>query len=131
MQNFFAQKGFRDILFVSDCALISTTGLKDLARKHIRFISRLPETFALAQDLKNRAFVQNRWQNRGSLTEQKAVNAARYKAVSFEDKLDGRNYRFLAVHSTALEAKKEKTLARQAARKKRAVGKGSSQTILP
>ncbi len=119
MQNFFDQKGYRDILFVSDCALISTAGLRDLARKHIRFISRLPETFALADELKSRAWAENRWQTIGSLTEQEpTAKAANYKTVSFEDTLDGRIYRFVVVHSSMLQAKKEKTLERQAVRKK-------------
>ena len=115
MQSFFANKGFRDVLFVSDCALISTNSLRDLARKHIRFISRLPETFSLAGELKHRALTDCIWQEIGSLASQAAPEAARYKTASFKETLDGRTYRFLVVHSTALEAKKEKTLVRQAA----------------
>lgn len=35
MKDFFDQKGFKEVVFVSDCALVSTDALRKLAEKHI------------------------------------------------------------------------------------------------
>lgn len=55
-------RGFRDVIFVADCALVSIGSLKRLAEKQVQFISRFPETFALAEELKNLAWEQDRWE---------------------------------------------------------------------
>jgi len=69
MSEFFTTKGFRDIVFVSDCVLVHTESLRSLAAKHIQFISRLPETFKLAQELKDLAWQSNNWHDIGTLAE--------------------------------------------------------------
>lgn len=55
MQQLFSEQGFKDVIFVSDCALVSTEGLQKIG-KDVQFISRLPETFALANELQQRAW---------------------------------------------------------------------------
>lgn len=112
MKEFFEKKQFRDVIFVSDCAIVSTENLAELARKHVRFISRLPETFGLAEKLKDTAFLSQDW------VEVNSESAAKYKIFAIDEVLDDRKYRFLVVQSSQLEKKKENTLQRQIAKKK-------------
>ncbi|MZP31495.1 IS1634 family transposase, partial [Heliobacterium undosum] len=118
MQKFFTEKGYRDVIFVADCALVSTEGLNKLARQGVQFISRLPETFALAQTLKDEAWVTGQWEDLGTVTDSSEAERARYSVYSTRRELAGREYGFLVVHSSHLESRKEKTLQRQFAKRK-------------
>lgn len=112
MKEFFEEKQFRDIIFVSDCAIVSTDSLGELAKKHVRFISRLPETFNLADELKETALKSTDW------TKVNNESVSKYQIFAIEEKLDGRTYRFLVVQSSQLEEKKEKTLQKQVDKKR-------------
>lgn len=79
MFEFFDKKGFKDVVFVSDCAIVSTDSLSKLAGKQIQFISRLPETFTLAQELKDLAWQTSNWNEIGPLRD--ARKAANYKTL--------------------------------------------------
>lgn len=61
------------------------------------FISRLPERYGLAEELKQAAWEDESWETVGPLF----------------DEPGGRIYRFLAVHSSALETKKAQTLEKK------------------
>ena len=116
MSEFFNKKGYKDIVFVSDCAIVSTDSLNELSRKHIQFISRLPETFNLAQELKDLAWQTDNWNDIGPLSD--AKTAANYKTFAIQRELDGRKYDFVVVYSSVLDAKKEKTLKKRIAKQK-------------
>ena len=118
MQKLFTQQGLKDVIFVADCALISTGGLKELAEQNVQFISRFPETFGLAKELKELAWEQDAWQDIGILAESKGSQAARYKVFPAHRKIDDREYSFLVVHSSVLEASKEKTLVKRISKQK-------------
>ncbi|MDH7579134.1 MAG: IS1634 family transposase [Bacillota bacterium] len=113
MKKFFEDKGYKDIVFVSDCVLVNTESLRRLARERIQFISRLPETFNLAGELKNLAFEKNEWRDLGPLSASNSKRAACYKTFATRHELDGRMYDFVVVQSSSLEERKEKTLARR------------------
>lgn len=116
MSEFFNKKGYKDIVFVSDCAIVSTDSLNELSRRHIQFISRLPETFNLAQELKDTAWQADNWNDIGPLSN--AKTAANYKTFAIQRELDGRKYDFVVVYSSVLDAKKEKTLKKRIAKQK-------------
>jgi transposase len=116
MSEFFETKGFKDIVFVSDCVLVHTESLNRLAQKHIQFISRLPETFKLAQELKDLAWQSDNWHDIGTLADPNNKKAAYYKTFLVNSELNGRKYDFVVVQSSALEASKEKTLKRRIAK---------------
>jgi transposase len=113
MSTFFEKKGFRDIVFVSDCVLVHGDSLSQLAKSHLQFISRLPETFKLAQELKDLAWQSDNWHDIGILADPKSKKAAYYKTFAVNSELNGREYDFVVVHSSALEASKEKSLKRR------------------
>jgi transposase len=45
MKQLFDDQGFKDVIFISDSALVSTTALENLTMEGVQFISRLPENF--------------------------------------------------------------------------------------
>lgn len=113
MKDLFENKGYKDIVFVSDCVLVTTESLRQLAKEQIQFVSRLPETFNLAAELKSQAWEKNEWHDLGPLSASDSKKAACYKAYPARAKLDGRMYDFVVVQSSSLEKRKEKTLARR------------------
>jgi transposase len=101
-----------ETIYVADSKLVTIDNLKHLAKKNIRFISRIPETFGIVPSLKDWAFRQDKWQEIENISPDK--NAAVYKLQSIKVKLGDRRYRFIIVHSSNLDQKKEKTLKRTA-----------------
>jgi transposase len=112
MKELFENKGYKDIVFVSDCVFVHTESLILLANEHIQFISRLPETFNLAGELKSLVFEKNDWHDLGPLSTSDFKKAARYQTYSIRHELCGRMYDFVVVQSSTLEERKEKTLLR-------------------
>ncbi|HHY30021.1 MAG TPA: IS1634 family transposase [Syntrophaceticus sp.] len=95
-------------IYVADSALVTKDNLNLLFDKEIPFISRLPETFKISAELKEWAWSENQWQHLGSLVEKK--DAAVYQVQSTVRELNGHDYRFVVVHSSSLDKKKEKSI---------------------
>jgi transposase len=123
MNQLFKGKGYRDIVFVSDCVLVNTESLRKLNQERIQFISRLPETFKLATELKDLAFEKDEWRDLGPISTSNPKRAASYRTFKTRAKLDGRNYDFVVVQSSSLERTKAKTLERRIRRQKDGLGK--------
>ncbi len=97
-------------LYVADSALITPANLKLLNQQHIPFVSRLPNNYGLIEELKAWAFAEDNWQELGKLGKQK--DAARYKIKGINASLYENEYRFIVVHSSALDKKKANTIDR-------------------
>lgn len=93
---------------VADSALVTNDNLDLLFEKKIPFISRLPETFSISAELKDWAWSEDRWQHLGSLVQKK--DAAVYRIQQAVRELNGHAYRFIVVHSSSLDKKKEKSI---------------------
>jgi transposase len=100
-----------EVIYVADSALVTKSNLRLLVEQKLRFISRLPANFGLLDELKEEAWKLNSWTPIGALSEKKG--AAEYKVQEFQRELDGRSYRFIVVHSSQLDARKQKTLQRE------------------
>ena len=100
-----------DSIYIADSALVSKDNLSVLREQNIQFISRLPETFGMAGEVKQWAWETGRWINLGAISQKK--NAAQYRAQSTIRELDGQRYRFITFHSSNLDARKEKTITRR------------------
>jgi transposase len=113
------------IVYVADSALITTGNLEQMAEQKIRFISRLPGTYGLVDDLKEEAWKQGRWEfiGRVSLSEK----GAKYRAQSHMDTLGGRPYRFVVVHSDALEKQKGRSLQQAVKRESQLIEKAQAK----
>jgi len=82
-----------------------------MARAGLRFVSRLPETYKVDGEFKERAFEENRWELIGRLAE--SPRGAVYRSCSFTGDLYGRTYRFSVVHSSSKDKRSLKTLEKR------------------
>ncbi len=96
------------LLYTADSAAVTEDNLKLFKEYHVDMISRLPERYSLAEELIDQAILADKWNEIGTLSEEK--KAATYKSVSFEKELCGDIYRFIVVHSSSLDKRKIKTL---------------------
>ena len=111
-------KKFKDVVnselaqvLVADSQLITTENLKLMDKKSILFISRLPDTFGISEELKERAWHENQWQEAGQIAG--TPGSATYRFQEFSGEIEGITYRFIAVNSSSLDKRKEKSLDRQ------------------
>ena len=96
-------------VYVADAALVTEENLQLLAEENVHFISRLPGTYKLSEQLKRAAWEkEDKWQEVGRLAE--ARDGASYKIQSFRRTLYGWTYRFVVVRSSSLDARKERKL---------------------
>lgn len=107
MQELLPDLGSQKPLYVADSALVTEENLK-LLKNEIPFVSRLPNTYKLVEELKEEAFAAKQWQDIGALGQQK--NAAHYKFQKKIASLYDREYRFIIVYSSALDKKKAQTI---------------------
>lgn len=117
------EKSFLDlrrVVYVADSSLMTKNNLQLMAEKKVRFISRLPETFAAVEKAKASAFAKNsKWQYVGPLTSRK--DAAVYQISSTTQEIDGRAYRLLVVQSSAHDGRTAKRLERLIAGEEKAI----------
>lgn len=118
---FFRSKGLENLLYVSDSALISRKNLEKIKGK--RFISRLPETFHLANELKEEALSAKLFEEVSDLGQIRQDKKTLYKIYGTEAKIDDIPYRFIVTHSSALKKKKERTIAKLITREEAALSK--------
>jgi transposase len=110
-------QGYKSVIFLADCALVSTETLLRLAQQKIQFISRLPETFGVAEKLKEEAWANPQdWEDFGSLVEKVTDKTAIYKGWKTVREIEGESFVFVVVHSSNLEQRKERSLAKAAER---------------
>jgi transposase len=110
LSDLLLNKGYENVIFLADCALVSTESLRKLSEKGVQFISRLPETFGIAEELKTEAWKKESWEDLGQLPEKKTDKSCHYKAWQTKRKIGKEEYGFVVVHSSTLEERKEKTL---------------------
>ena len=103
-----------DLVYVADSAAVTKGNLDLIADKGIRFISRLPATFAQEQEVKDRAWSDGGWIDAGVLTENPKRDSAFYRyqeyVVDIAAQTAVRPYRLIVVHSSSLDKRKAKTL---------------------
>jgi transposase len=106
-------QGYEKVIFLADCALISTETLQRLAQQKIQFISRLPETFGIAEELKEEVWKNpQNWEDFGALVEKVTDKTAIYKGWKTTREIGGESFVFVVVHSSKLEQRKERSLAK-------------------
>jgi transposase len=106
-----SQEDWETIVYVADSALVTTRNLKYMARLKLPFVSRLPDLFAVGEQVKQEAWQAGQWQDIGILRQDKG--AAAYQVQSFARTIKGRPYRLVVVYSSQLDARKAQSLERQ------------------
>jgi len=109
------------LLYVADSALVTTPNLHLMDKYHIDFISRLPGTFAIEDELKRKALLDNNWEFIGKLSEEK--KAATYQSCEVTGEIDGKTYRFVVIQSDKKDKRKLKALDRAVKREHTALTK--------
>jgi len=121
LANIFPQTIAKDMLYIADSAMVTKDALQKLMNQAVKFISRLPSTYKLVDALKEQALLANNWDQIGTFSANN--NAAEYKVWETTETLYDHEYRFVVVHSSALAAKKAKTMDRTLAKEKISLAK--------
>lgn len=96
-------------IYIADAAAITKDNLAQFQDTNTHFISRLPSTYSLCEQLKRTAWGKDSgWRDLGQVSD--ARNSATYKIQSMRRELYGRTYRFIVTRSTSLDARKEHKL---------------------
>jgi len=98
------------LLYVADSSLVTTPNLCLMAKYHIDFISRLPGTFDIEEELKRKAFQEDNWEYIGKVSEDK--HAAVYHSCEMSGDIEGKTYRFVVLQSDRKDKRKVKALDR-------------------
>ena len=109
----FSPEQLLELVYVADSALVTVPNLRAMAEVNLRFLSRLPETFAAAAEAKAAAWASGSWQPIGAIGERRG--AAQYAASEQSALIDGRRYRLVVYRSDHLEARKAKALEKEVA----------------
>jgi len=116
----------KNVVYVADSALVTKKNLKEIRKQgELKFISRLPNTFALEEKVKDRAWEENEWQEIGALASGK--DAASYRLQSFTDTIDEHRYRLVVVHSSKLNGRKLRGFKNQLEKEKKSISKAADK----
>lgn len=107
-------KHMEEVIYIADSKLINKPTLKVLHEQPVRitFISRCPDGFhdKIAVKTKKRAFSDNQWVDQGILGDNK--RCAHYHTQSYQQSIDGQNYRLIVVQTSAGRNRTDKTLTK-------------------
>jgi transposase len=104
-------------VYVVDSAGVTQQTLNRLKTHDMDLISRMPNTYALPEELIERAWETDDWREVGTLSDRS--DAAEYRLQSFEEPLYGESYRFVVVHSSKLDGRKERAVDNELERTKK------------
>lgn len=104
-------KGYGNVPYIANSALVTKKNLNLIANKQLSFIFRSPSTFSVTENLKERAWDINNWNDLPRYSTSK--NPTLYGYQEFVEQIDNRDYRFILVKSSHLESRKEKTIAKR------------------
>lgn len=77
MDEYLGKGSSKDIIYVADSQMVTKKTLMRAAESELRFISRLPDTFNLSEEMKDKAWQTDKWETVGQLSTGK--RAASYK----------------------------------------------------
>lgn len=116
----FSPAELRKLVYVADSALVTDANLQALATAEIRFLSRLPETYGAAAEVKAKAW-EGQWITIGKISPKK--DAAEYLASEQRGVVAGREYRLVVYRSDHLDERKAKTLEKALASERERLAK--------
>jgi transposase len=120
----FAPRELRRSTYVADSAFVTAGNLEAAARAGLNFLSRLPETYAVADEVKAAAWA-GAWEELGAISPVRG--AARYQASEQRGTVHGRTYRLVVYRSSHLDRRKQRALEAEVARTRLALEKQAAQ----
>lgn len=116
-----------EMIYIADSACVHGAFLDKVAEKKLQFISLVPRRYSLPDDLIEKAWQLDQWEEIGQLSEK--PKSASYKIWETEDVLEGRAYRFVVVYSSQLDKRKLNGLNRRLEKKKEELTRACSQAM--
>jgi transposase len=113
----------RDTVYVADSKLVCGPNLQRMDALNLRFVSRLPESFAACTAAKEAALQGGQWIDLGTLAGKPRPHSARYRASEQSGVIDGHTYRLVVLHSDHLDARKRATFTQTLAKRREALHK--------
>jgi len=114
----FSPEELRTLIHCADSAFVTGPNLAAADKAHLRFVSRLPETYAAAGTVKQRAWAGN-WMDIGTVAARR--EAASYHASEQEADIGGRPYRLVVFRSSQLEKRKAATFEKELGKQREAL----------
>ena len=121
----FSPEAMADLVYVADSSLVTGDNLTALHQQGLAFISRCPENFSAVGTAKTAAWAADQWDALGTIALRR--NAAQYLVSEQSGTIEGVPYRFIVYRSSALDAKKVKTLDRTIAKARDALTQAATQ----
>lgn len=100
----FTPEKLKTLTYVADSAFVTDKNLLLAEKLDLKFVSRLPATYDLVEQLTLKAFSDDKWANLGQLAEGK--DKALYRLTEYPGQIGEQCYRFLVVHSSQLDKRK-------------------------
>ncbi len=121
----FTIEKLKTLIYVADSAFVTNTNLALTEKLGMRFISRLPATYELAEKLTLKAFADDNWIELGQLA--KGKDKAHYRLKEYKENLNNQKYRFIVIHSSQLDKRKLKKIDNQVKKEQEALAKAISE----
>ena len=121
------EEDLKKLIYITDSACVNETFLGELTEKELKFISLMPRTFNLQEKLVEMAWANNQWQDIGRLA--KSPKSASYKIWETREKVNGREYRFVVVHSDQLDKRKLRGLQTRLKKQKKTLDKICQEAV--
>ena len=128
LEKLLPEATLRAILYTADCKVVTPDNLLAMDKAGLHWLSRLPETYDVAETLKLQAWSGGGWDEPAPMSPR--TRAARYRLRAFENitlsakpghPLAALRYRCVVVHSTALEARARARQRRLIAQERQAI----------
>ena len=117
----FTPEKLKNLTYVADSAFVTDKNLLLAEKLGLKFISRLPATYDLVEELTLKAFGDDNWLHLGQLAEGK--DKALYRLTEYLRQIGDQYYRFLVVHSSQLDKRKLRKLDNQVKREQKELEK--------
>ncbi|WP_461671101.1 IS1634 family transposase, partial [Mycobacterium tuberculosis] len=111
------QEEWDGLTYVADSALATHENFLLMKQEGLSFITRLPDSFLLTQELKEEAMRREGWHEIPAETDEDERRSV-YRVQSYDRELYGQTLRFVVVHSSQLEQRQQETLLRQMTKEK-------------
>jgi transposase len=120
VKTMFAPEVLKDLIYVADSSLVTDENLKE-AGGQVRFISRMPATYGLVAETIKKAWDLDLWELVGSHASRK--EAAEYWVYETVHRINEIDYRLIAVCSSSLDSRKEKSIMKRVEKDRIAIAK--------
>lgn len=114
----------KDLIYVADSPLVTDDNLKE-AGDQVKFISRMPATYGLVAETIREAWDSDAWEPAGSYASRK--KAAEYWVYETVRRIGEIDYRLIAVRSSSLDSRKEKSIMKRVEKARAAIAKEAKE----